>query len=173
MVALKRGEVYRSIPYSSSSFVFPVARMSPFCFVLLLLLPFLCESNVMMSSRTAEARASPLFQPRGGGIRRKSRVSPTKENSADAAAAVDASAPAESEDCVVDDDEAESVMPPFDRQAVSKQLLAEEVNEIKKSQQFLQKQQRRRELDKTWLDKGITAVIEFFENLFRWEVIEV
>ncbi|KAL3774082.1 hypothetical protein ACHAW5_009544 [Stephanodiscus triporus] len=145
--------------------------MSPFCFVFLLLLPFLCESNVMMYSRTAEARASPLFPPRGGGIRRKSRVPPAKETAADV---VDASAPAESENCVVDDDEAEEpVMPQFDRQAVSKQLLAEEVNEIKKSQQFLQKQQRRRELDKTWLDKGITAVIEFFENLFRWEVIEV
>ena len=48
----------------------------------------------------------------------------------------------------------------------------EEANEIKKSQQFIQKQQRRRELDKTWLDKGITAVIEFFENIFRWEVID-
>ena len=48
----------------------------------------------------------------------------------------------------------------------------EEADEIKKSQQFIQKQQRRRELDKTWLDKGITAVIEFFENIFRWEVIE-
>mmetsp|Transcript_1258 Transcript_1258/g.2109 ORF Transcript_1258/g.2109 Transcript_1258/m.2109 type:complete len:165 (-) Transcript_1258:702-1196(-) len=48
----------------------------------------------------------------------------------------------------------------------------EEVSEIKKSQQFLQMQQRRRELDKTWLDKGITAVIELFENIFRWEVID-
>ncbi len=48
----------------------------------------------------------------------------------------------------------------------------EEVSEIKKSQQFLQMQQRRRELDNTWLDKGITAVIELFENIFRWEVID-
>ena len=48
----------------------------------------------------------------------------------------------------------------------------EEVSEIKKSQEFLKKQQRRRELDKTWLDKGITAVIELFENIFRWEVID-
>jgi hypothetical protein len=48
----------------------------------------------------------------------------------------------------------------------------EEADEIKKSQQFIQKQQLRRELDKTWLDKGITAVIEFFENIFRWEVID-
>ncbi len=48
----------------------------------------------------------------------------------------------------------------------------EEVSEIKKSQEFLKMQQRRRELDKTWLDKGITAVIELFENIFRWEVID-
>ena len=48
----------------------------------------------------------------------------------------------------------------------------EEADEIKKSQQFIQKQQLRRDLDKTWLDKGITAVIEFLENIFRWEVID-
>jgi len=48
----------------------------------------------------------------------------------------------------------------------------EEVSEIKKSQEFLQMQQRRREMDKTWLDKGITSVIELFENIFRWEVID-
>lgn len=52
------------------------------------------------------------------------------------------------------------------------QAYQEEVSEIKKSQQFLQMQQRRRELDKTWFDKGITAVIELFENMFRWEVID-
>lgn len=61
----------------------------------------------------------------------------------------------------------------FDRDAVTKRLHKEEVAEIKKAQLLLQKQQRRRGMDKTWLDKGITGVIEFFENLFRWEVIDV
>ena len=27
--------------------------------------------------------------------------------------------------------------------------------------------------DVTWLDKCITGTIEFFENVFRWEVIDV
>jgi hypothetical protein len=123
---------------------------------------------VILSSRTAKAGA--FFPPRGGGMNRKSRVSPTKENPADA---IDATAPAESKDCVPSDDDAGESAPAFDRQAVSRQFHAEKVDEIKKSQQFLRKQQGRRELDTTWLDKGITAVIEFFENLFRWEVIDV
>jgi hypothetical protein len=152
-----------------STFILHV-NMNPFCFVFLLLLPYLCQSNVMVSSRTVEARASAFFPPRGGGMNRKSRVSPTKENPADA---VDSTAPAESEDCVASNDIAEESAHTFDRRAVSRQFHAEKVDEIKKSQQFLQKQQRRRELDKTWLDKAITAVVEFFENLFRWEVIDV
>ena len=72
-----------------------------------------------------------------------------------------------------DDGDDDEKSPQFDRQAVSKQLHTEKVNEIKKSQQFLIKQQKRRDLDKTWLDKGITSIIEFFENMFRWEVIDV
>ena len=61
----------------------------------------------------------------------------------------------------------------FDLEEVNKKLVREEVNEIRKSQEFLQKQRRRRELDKTWLDRGITGFIEFFENLFSWKVIDV
>ncbi|KAL3790823.1 hypothetical protein HJC23_004724 [Cyclotella cryptica] len=61
----------------------------------------------------------------------------------------------------------------FDAAALSKQLRREEIHKIKKSQLFLKKQQRRREMDKTWLDRGITATIEFWENIFRWEVVDV
>jgi hypothetical protein len=67
----------------------------------------------------------------------------------------------------------ETMKDTFDREAVTKRLHKEAVAETKKAQVFLKKQQRRREMDKTWLDKGITSVIEFFENLFRWEVIDV
>lgn len=79
---------------------------------------------------------------------------------------------------IADDDDGDvrkesPFIPPFDRSAVSKKLHDEEVDEIKKSQRFLLKQQRRRMLDKTWLDRGITSIIEFFENVFRWEVIDV
>ena len=63
-------------------------------------------------------------------------------------------------------DETTATVSPFQK------AYQEEVSEIKKSQEFLKKQQRRRELDETWLDKGITAVIELFENIFRWEVID-
>lgn len=125
---------------------------------LILLSPHLCSSHVLIS----EAKSSIAFSPRGGGGRKKSsRVkvdTPTKID----------------ENIFNDDDEDDSILEPhFDRQAVSKQLHTEKMNEIKMSQQFLIKQQKRRDLDKTWLDKGITSIIEFFENLFRWEVIDV
>ena len=50
------------------------------------------------------------------------------------------------------------------------ELYPGQVAEIRKEQSFLEKQRKRREMDKTWLDKGITAFVEFFENIFRWEV---
>ena len=56
---------------------------------------------------------------------------------------------------------------------LSNRLKVAEVQKVKKAQQFLKKQQRRREMDKTWLDKCITGSIEFLENVFRWEVIDV
>ncbi|KAL7461007.1 hypothetical protein ACHAXS_001445 [Conticribra weissflogii] len=52
------------------------------------------------------------------------------------------------------------------------ELYPGEILEIRKEQSFLEKQRLRRELDKTWLDKSITAFIEFFENIFRWEVTD-
>ena len=61
----------------------------------------------------------------------------------------------------------------FDTQSVSNRLKREEIQKVRDAQQFLKKQQRRREMDQTWLDKSITATIEFFENVFRWEIIDV
>ena len=117
----------------------------------------------------SEAKSSsPAFFPRGGGRKKSSQVSSF------APAKVDTPTKIEDTKLNGDGDEDESITEtPFDRQAVSKQLHTEKVNEIKKSQQFLIKQQKRRDLDKTWLDKGITSIIEFFENMFRWEVIDV
>jgi hypothetical protein len=113
--------------------------------------------------------ANTAFLPRGGGAIgfRRGKSTNTQEPIAEK----------DDEEEDVDDDEETSldeadsdtprvVVSPF------QQAYEEEVSEIKKSQQFLQMQQRRRELDKTWLDKGITAVIELFENIFRWEVID-
>jgi len=129
---------------------------------LILLSPYLCSSHVLIS----EAKLSIAFFPRGGARKKSSRVSSF------APAKVDT--PTKIEDNILNDDgDDDEKSPQFDRQAVSKQLHTEKVNEIKKSQQFLIKQQKRRDLDKTWLDKGITSIIEFFENMFRWEVIDV
>ena len=98
--------------------------------------------------------------PRGGGIgfgRRKG--TPPVDASIDTD---------ESEDDNTDED-----LAPFDIDEANTKIYKEEVEEIKQSQQLIQKQRRRRELDTSWLDKGITAIIEFFENLFSWEVIDV
>jgi hypothetical protein len=56
---------------------------------------------------------------------------------------------------------------------LSKRLKIQEIQKVRKAQQFLKKQQRRREMDKTWLDKCITGTIEFVENVCRWEIIDV
>ena len=83
----------------------------------------------------------------------------------------------EEDDVVVESDEDDSSDPgedtPFDLEATNKKVLIEEIQDIKESQQLIQKQKRRRELDKSWLDMGITRFIEFFENLFSWKVIDV
>lgn len=131
-------------------------------FLILLSPPYLCSSHVLIS----ETKSPIAFFPRGGGRKKSSRVSsfaPTKVDT-----------PTKIKDNILNDDgDDDEKSPQFDRQAVSKQLHTEKTNEIKKSQQFLIKQQKRRDLDKTWLDKGITSIIEFFENMFRWEVIDV
>ncbi|EJK70033.1 hypothetical protein THAOC_08647 [Thalassiosira oceanica] len=60
----------------------------------------------------------------------------------------------------------------FDLEKESREIYAKEVEEIRAGQRFILKQQRRRELDKTWLDRGITAVVETIENIFRWTVTD-
>lgn len=140
--------------------------MTTFASLILLILPLLCQSIGLAASWDPRAVA---FIPRGGAIggrKGRSKVVPSSNKEDPNAAAL----PAESEEDIADgNDTGDS----FDLQEVSTRIHKEEVAEIKKTQQFLQKQQRRRELDLTFLDKGITAFIEFFENLFRWEVIEV
>ena len=123
--------------------------------------------------QSAEARSTaPAFFPRGGGpesFRQRGRKrSPTSK---EVPTGSDSDVVAESIDG--DAHGNETMKDTFDREAVTKRLHKEAVAETKKAQVFLKKQQRRREMDKTWLDKGITSVIEFFENLFRWEVIDV
>lgn len=147
------------------------------------LLLFLCLrlslAIAISSHQTIEATVSALaFFPRGGGAgsftKRGRRASPSSSNAiaeSDSDAAAATTQP--ENDTLTGDNSKESDPSTFDRQEVVKRLHKEELAEMKKTQQFLQKQQRRRELDTTWLDKGITAVIEFFENIFRWEVIDV
>lgn len=136
--------------------------MASFISLVLLLLTHLCQWNEILSSSPWTAEASPpAFLPRGG-------ASIGRGGGANEETVGDSETLDDPECNATDVDGGE-----FDLEKVGRQLRKEEVAEIKKSQEFLKKQQRRRELDKTWLDKGITAVIEFFENLFRWEVIEV
>mmetsp|Transcript_22938 Transcript_22938/g.35885 ORF Transcript_22938/g.35885 Transcript_22938/m.35885 type:complete len:165 (+) Transcript_22938:102-596(+) len=119
--------------------------------------------------------ANTAFLPRGGGAIsfRNGKSTNTKEPVSNASGGTN-----EEEEQSVEEDTAEEISSDeaksSDETPVSpfQKAYQEEVSEIKKSQQFLQMQQRRRELDKTWMDKGITAVIELFENIFRWEVID-
>lgn len=138
-------------------------------------LVFLILFSSLRQSVDARSNAAAFF-PRGGGLDsiRQSQIgrkrSPTSKlfPESDSANATQL----EGGEVHANDNNDESAAT-FDREAVTKRLHREEVANMKKTQQFLQKQERRREMDKTWLDKGITAVIEFFENLFRWEVIDV
>ncbi|KAL9188253.1 hypothetical protein ACHAXT_006631 [Thalassiosira profunda] len=136
--------------------------MPPSLFAITLPLLLLCQLCQSKPSHLSYCPAKVVaFFPRGGSLggRRKKKGAAAQvvevETATDDANATDA-------------EEA-----PFDLQEVSREIRREEVEEIRESQRFLKKQQRRRELDKTWLDKGITAFIEFFENLFSWEVIDV
>ena len=108
------------------------------------------------------------FLPRGGGaIGFRKGKSTTKQEPVSNTEEKELPVEEDTDEEIPSSDEAEETpISPFQK------AYQEEVSEIKKSQEFLQMQQRRRELDKTWLDKGITAVIEFFENIFRWEVID-
>lgn len=154
------------------SFLRPVAAV-------LLLLTALAATNVSTVAAEPTHRKWSLtpaanniaFLPRGGGAIsfRKGKSTSSQEpvsNSEEEEQSVED----DTDEEISSSDEAESndetPISPFQK------AYQEEVSEIKKSQEFLQMQQRRRELDKTWLDKGITAVIELFENIFRWEVID-
>lgn len=140
--------------------------MTPLTSLILLLLSCLCQSKTSASPWAADATTVAFF-PRGGAIGR-SRRGRSKAKSADVS--VDVEPPTDSHE---ENDDGGDGDVQFDAVEVSKKLHREEVAEIKESQKLLQKQQRRRKLDETWLDKGITSVIEFFENLFSWKVIDV
>ena len=147
--------------------------MNPLATIVLLILSCLCKACALPGSWSGANAVA--FVPRGGAIgggrkgRTKALPPPEKLDNIDSAP----SSETEEDISIGGNDGVDSAEPTFDLQEVSKQLKEEEVAEIKKSQKFLQKQQHRKELDKTWLDKGITGVIEFFENLFRWEVIDL
>jgi len=116
--------------------------------------------------------ANIAFLPRGGGGAisfRKGKSTKTPQEPV--ATTSEEQSVEEDTDEEISSDEADSSddTPPV---SAFQKAYQEEVSEIKKSQEFLQMQQRRREMDKTWLDKGITSVIELFENIFRWEVID-
>jgi len=115
-------------------------------------------------------QANIAFLPRGGGAIsfRKGKSTKTQEP---VATTSEEQSVEEDTDEEISSDEADGSddTPPV---TAFQKAYQEEVSEIKKSQEFLQMQQRRREMDKTWLDKGITSVIELFENIFRWEVID-
>ena len=127
--------------------------MAPFYHLILLIL----SCTIFYSSAWSATNECTLF-PRGGGIR-KNKVSISTSNN----------------DAVESDEDSSDTGEdtPFDLEATNKKVLIEEIQDIKESQQLILKQKRRRELDKSLLDKGITRFIEFFENLFSWKVIDV
>ena len=133
-------------------------------YLFLLLLSCICQQSYALfaASSTKGVSLAVTFPPRGGGLGFGRRNGP----------------PPEEDTAIIDTDESEEDntdedLPPFDIEEANTKIYKEEVEEIKQSQQLIQKQRRRRELDTSWLDKGITAIIEFFENLFSWEVIDV
>ena len=127
--------------------------MAPLHPLILLIL----SCTIFYSSAWSATNECTLF-PRGGGIR-KNKVSISTSNN----------------DAVESDEDSSDTGEdtPFDLEATNKKVLIEEIQDIKESQQLIQKQKRRRELDSSLLDKGITRFIEFFENLFSWKVIDV
>mmetsp|Transcript_20188 Transcript_20188/g.32724 ORF Transcript_20188/g.32724 Transcript_20188/m.32724 type:complete len:150 (+) Transcript_20188:86-535(+) len=138
-------------------------------------LTFLFQSNALPATCTDGARSAVAFVPRGGAaaIGRRRGRSKSKDITEDKSEDENSTIPEMEGDGEAGIESEEEFSSSFDIEEVSKQLREEEVAEIKQSQQFLKKQQQRRELDKTFLDKGITAFIEFFENLFSWKVIDV
>jgi len=133
--------------------------MAPYHPLVLLILSTICYSS--SAWLTSPAANECISIPRGGGIR-KNKVS-TSISSIDNDNVVESD----------EDDSSDTEDNQFDLEATNKKVLIEEIQDIKESQQLIQKQKRRRELDKSLLDKGITRFIEFFENIFSWKVIDV
>ena len=133
-------------------------NMAPYHPLILLILSHICYSS--SAWLTSPAANECISIPRGGG-NRKNKVSKSIST----------------EDVAVESDEGDSSDTGedtlFDLEETNKKILIEEIQDIKESQKLIQKQKRRRELDKSLLDKGITRFIEFFENLFSWKVIDV
>lgn len=142
----------------------------------------LLQTAVVAANRSVAAEQTPrgwslapsvniAFMPRGGGAISFRKGKSTKTQEPVATTSEEQSVEKEDTDEEISSDEADSSddTPPA---SPFQKAYQEEVSEIKKSQEFLRMQQRRREMDKTWLDKGITSVIELFENIFRWEVID-
>mmetsp|Transcript_28250 Transcript_28250/g.51478 ORF Transcript_28250/g.51478 Transcript_28250/m.51478 type:complete len:150 (-) Transcript_28250:274-723(-) len=149
--------------------------MNPLTSLFALFLTYLCQSNALPATCTDGARSAVAFVPRGGAaaIGRRRGRSKSKDVTDDKSEDETSTIPEMEGDGEAVIESGEESSSSFDIKEVSKQLHEEEVAEIKQSQQFLKKQQKRRELDKTFLDKGITAFIEFFENLFSWKIIDV
>lgn len=126
--------------------------MAPLHPLILLILSTICYSS--SAWLTSPAANECISIPRGGGIR-KNKVSTIED------------------DGVESDEDNSDTEEEWNLEATNKKVLIEEIQDIKESQQLIQKQKRRRELDKSLLDKGITRFIEFFENLFSWKVIDV
>jgi len=143
--------------------------------VLLLQTAVAANQSVAAAAQTPRGSLAPsaniAFLPRGGGAISFRKGKSTKTPQEPVATTSEEQSVKENTDEEISSDEADSTddTPPV---SAFQKAYQEEVSEIKKSQEFLQMQQRRREMDKTWLDKGITSVIELFENIFRWEVID-
>lgn len=139
-------------------------NMARYISVFLLILSYVYQSSALHRPPALLINAkSVVFIPRGGGIQGKGKrtakvIEETSSND-------DTDETALSESGVSGEEDTPS--------NVREAIYREEVEEIKESQRLIQKQRVRREMDKSFLDKTITAFIEFFENLFSWEVIDV
>lgn len=136
--------------------------MARYISVFLLILSYVYQSSALHRPSALIAK-SVAFIPRGGGILGKGKrtakvIEETSSNDDTDETSLSESGESGEEDTPSDIREA---------------IYREEVEEIKESQRLIQKQRVRREMDKSFLDKTITAFIEFFENLFSWEVIDV
>ena len=140
-----------------------IVNMARYISVILLILSYVYQSSALHRPSALIGEKSVAFLPRGGGILGKGKrtakvIEETSSNDDTDETALSESGESGEEDT------------PYD---IREAIYREEVEEIKESQRLIKKQRARREMDKSFLDKTITAFIEFFENLFSWEVIDV